>query len=57
MAEPEHVIRDRLETVFARQDFTDACRRRDAGAMVRILGSHGITQGQMSAMTALPKAR
>jgi transcriptional regulator with XRE-family HTH domain len=56
MAEPEHVIRDRLETVFARQDFTDACRRRDAGAMVRILGSHGITQGQMSAMTTLPQS-
>jgi transcriptional regulator with XRE-family HTH domain len=56
MAEPDHVVRDRLAAVFARQDFYEACKRRDAGAMVRILGAHGITQGQISAMTGLPQS-
>jgi transcriptional regulator with XRE-family HTH domain len=51
MAEPDEVVRDRLAAVFARQDFYEACKRRDAGAMVRILGAHGITQGQIGAMT------
>jgi transcriptional regulator with XRE-family HTH domain len=46
-------LRERLEKVFARQDFFEACKRRDAGAMVRILGSHGITQGQIAALTGL----
>jgi hypothetical protein len=33
MAEPEHVIREKLAAVFARQDFCEACLRQDAGAM------------------------
>ena len=56
MAEPDHVVRERLTVVFARQDFCEACRRRDAGAMVRILGAHGITQGQIGAMTGLAQS-
>lgn len=56
MAEPDDVVRDRLAAVFARQDFYEACKRRDAGAMVRILGAHGITQGQISAMTGLAQS-
>ena len=51
MAEPDDVVRERLAAVFARQDFYEACKRRDAGAMIRILGAHGITQGQMGART------
>ena len=56
MAEPDHVVRERLTAVFARQDFYEACKRRDAGAMIRILGAHGITQGQMGAMTGLAQS-
>jgi transcriptional regulator with XRE-family HTH domain len=56
MAEPDHVVRDRLASVFARQDFYEACKRRDAGAMVRILGAHGITQGQITTMTGLAQS-
>ena len=51
-----HVVRERLAAVFARQDFYEACKRRDAGAMVRILGAHGITQGQMGARTGLAQS-
>jgi transcriptional regulator with XRE-family HTH domain len=56
MAVPDHVARERLAAVFARQDFLEACKRRDAGAMIRILGAHGITQGQMSAMTGFAQS-
>ena len=56
MAEPDDVVRERLAAVFARQDFYEACNRRDAGAMVRILGAHGITQGQMCARTGLAQS-
>ncbi len=56
MAEPDHVVRERLAVVFARQDFYEACKRRDAGAMIRILCGHGITQGQLSARTGLAQS-
>ena len=56
MAEPEDVVCERLAAVFARQDFYEACKRRDAGAMIRILGAHGITQGQMSARTGIAQS-
>jgi transcriptional regulator with XRE-family HTH domain len=56
MAVPDEVIRDRLDAVFARQDFYDACKRRDAGAMIRILGTHGITQIQIGAMCGMAQS-
>jgi transcriptional regulator with XRE-family HTH domain len=56
MTEPEHVIREKLARVFARQDFYDACARRDAGAMVRILSAGKVTQGQMTALTGLAQS-
>ena len=34
----------------------EACKRRDAGAMIRILGAHGITQGQICAMTGIAQS-
>ena len=43
MAVDEATVQERLAQVFARQDFFEACKRRDAGAIVRILGAHGIT--------------
>ena len=39
MAEPEHVLREKLAAVFARPDFYEACLRRDAGAMITILNA------------------
>jgi tetratricopeptide (TPR) repeat protein len=51
----EDVLRERLTQVFARQDFYEACKRRDAGSMVRILMSHGVTQGQLVSLTGLPQ--
>jgi transcriptional regulator with XRE-family HTH domain len=51
MAVDEAVVQERLAQVFARQDFFEACKRRDAGAIVRILGAHGITQGEIGART------
>lgn len=56
MAVPDHVVRERLAVVFARQDFYEACKRRDAGAMIRILMTHGITQGKIGAMTGLAQS-
>ena len=56
MAKPDHVVRDRLTAVFTRQEFFEACKRRDAGAMIRILGDHGITQGQIAAKTGIAQS-
>ena len=56
MAEPEHVLRAKLAAVFARQDFYEACKRRDAGAMIRILNAGGITQGQIAARTGFAQS-
>ncbi len=56
MTEPEHVLRAKLAAVFARQDFYEACKRRDAGAMIRILNAGGITQGQIAARTGFAQS-
>ena len=56
MTEPEHVLREKLAAVFARQDLYEACRRRDAGAMIRILNAGGITQGQIAARTGFAQS-
>ena len=56
MAVDEATARERLSKVFARQDFFEACKRRDAGAIVRILGAHGITQTQLGTMTGLAQS-
>jgi DNA-binding Xre family transcriptional regulator len=53
MAASDDVVREKLQRVFARQDFYQACTRRDAGAMVAILGDHGVTQGQIVARTGI----
>ena len=56
MAEPEHALRDKLAAVFARQDFYQACKRRDAGGMISILNGNGVTQGQIAARTGLAQS-
>jgi len=52
----DEVVRERLARVFAGHDFLEACKRRDAGAMVRLLNCGGITQGQISAMTGIAQS-
>ena len=56
MAEPEHVLREKLAAVFARQDFYEACMRRDSGAMITILNAGGVTQGQIAARTGIAQS-
>jgi transcriptional regulator with XRE-family HTH domain len=56
MAEPEHLIRDKLAAVFARQDFCEACLRRDSGALITILNAGGVTQGQIAARTGIAQS-
>jgi transcriptional regulator with XRE-family HTH domain len=56
LALDDETLRERLAQVFARQDFYEACKRRDAGSMVRILMSHGITQGQLSTLTGIAQS-
>jgi hypothetical protein len=60
MVEPEHVIREKLARVFARQDFYEVCSRQDVGAMVRILTDKDspdkVTQGQIAALTGLAQS-
>jgi len=56
MAEPEHVIREKLAAVFARQDFYEACSRRDTGAMITILNAGRVTQGQIAARTGMAQS-
>ncbi len=56
MAEPEHVLREKLAAVFARQDFYEACKRRDSAAIITILNDNKVTQGQIAARTGLPQS-
>jgi transcriptional regulator with XRE-family HTH domain len=49
----QHVV----ERVCARQDAIEACARHDLGALVRILGAHGITQNQISGLTGISQGR
>ena len=51
------VIREIVERVCTRQDVLDACKRRDLGAVIRVLCAHGITQGQIAGLTGIPQGR
>src|SRR6266545_213436 len=57
MAADQRNVHDRLDAVFARQDLQEACKRRDVGAIVRILNKYGITQGQIASLTGIPQGR
>jgi transcriptional regulator with XRE-family HTH domain len=50
-------VRVIVDRVCARPDVLDACTRRDLGTVISALGSAGITQGQISALTGLPQGR
>ena len=56
MALPDQVARERLARAFARQDFLEACKRKDAGAMIAILEAEKITQGWIAARTGLAQS-
>ena len=51
------VIREVVERVCTRKDMLDACKRRDLGTVITVLGTHGITQGQLSVLTGIPQGR
>jgi hypothetical protein len=46
-----------LSGFFARQDVLAACARRDLGAIIAVLGTHGVTQGQVSELTGIGQGR
>ncbi|HET9898929.1 MAG TPA: hypothetical protein VFQ44_28730 [Streptosporangiaceae bacterium] len=50
-------VRAIVERACARPDVLDACRRRDLGTVIEILGSHGLTQGTMSSLTGITQGR
>src|ERR1022692_3300388 len=50
-------VREIVMRVCARQDVLDACRHRDLGTVVAVLGAHGITQGRIADLTGLPQGR
>jgi len=50
-------VRTIVERVCARPEVLDACARRDLGAVIAALGSAGVTQGQISALTGFPQGR
>ena len=50
-------VRAIVERVCARPEVLDACAKRDLGAVIAALGSAGITQGQISALTSFPQGR
>lgn len=50
-------VRGIVERVFAQQDVLDACSRRDLGAVIAVLGTHGVTQGQIAELTGIPQGR
>ena len=50
-------IREIVERVCTRPDVLDACKRRDLGTVITVLCAHGITQGQIAALTGIPQGR
>jgi hypothetical protein len=50
-------VRAIVERACARPDVLDACARRDLGAVIAALGSSGLTQGRISALTGIQQGR
>jgi transcriptional regulator with XRE-family HTH domain len=50
-------VREVVERVCARPDVLDACRHRDLGIVIEILGSHGVTQGRIAGLTGISQGR
>jgi len=50
-------VREIVQQVCVRADVIDACRRRDLGTVITILGKHGVTQGRISELTGIAQGR
>ena len=50
-------VRSVVERVFAMREVLDACARRDLGAVITVLGAHGVTQGRISELTSISQGR
>jgi transcriptional regulator with XRE-family HTH domain len=50
-------VRGIVERACARQDVLDACARRDLGAVIIVLGAHGLPQQQIAAVTGISQGR
>jgi transcriptional regulator with XRE-family HTH domain len=50
-------VREVVERVCARPDVLDACRHRDLGIVIEVLGSHGVTQGRIAGLTGISQGR
>ncbi len=50
-------VRATVAKVCARPDVLDACRRRDLGTIIEVLGAHGVTQGKIAELTGKPQGR
>ena len=50
-------VRGIVERVCARADVLDACRHRDLGIVIEVLGAHGVTQGQLAGLTGISQGR
>src|ERR1019366_411471 len=50
-------VREIVRRVCARNDVLDACRHRDLGTVIEVLGAHGVTQGQLATLTGISQGR
>src|SRR6266536_1071546 len=50
-------VRRIVERVCARPDVLDACRKRDLGTVIEVLGDHGLTQGTVAGLTGISQGR
>ena len=50
-------VREIVTQVCVQTDVLDACRRRDLGTVITILGTHGVTQGRISELTGISQGR
>ena len=50
-------IREVVERVCTRRDVLEACKRRDLGAVIKLLCAQGLTQGQLASLTGIPQGR
>jgi hypothetical protein len=56
MALDNDALREKLAQIYARQDFYEACKRSDVGALITIFGANGVTQGVISAKTGIAQS-
>jgi hypothetical protein len=50
-------VREIVERVCARPDVLEACGNRDLGVVIEVLGTHGVTQGQIAGLTGISQGR